>query len=121
MKNKILLILFAIMVFSNCSSITFQSQEVGVVTTQVDLPKSEKVEIKGEVIFYAWGHYPTEHIINIDTEFKQRGFGVVADPWVEEYQTFFNYLFTVLSFGMYNPRNFRITAFAIKESTQYDF
>jgi len=117
---KILTITF-LLLMTACSNVRFQSMGYATVTTEVDLKDTEKVEVKGEVIFYLWGNYPKEHIVNIDDEFKKRGFSYISDPRIEEYQTFLNYFLTAVTFGMYNPRNYRITAFVIKESNRYDF
>jgi len=107
--------------FTSCSSLRFQARENTAITNPLSGSESEKVVVKGQVVFYAWGHYPPEHIINIDDEFKKKGFSFVGKLYIEEYQTFFNRLLTILSFGMYNAKNFRFTAHAIKESNLHDF
>ena len=68
------------------------------------------VTIAGESQFYLWGMLPGERQVYVDKEFADRGYVSASYLEIEEYQSFKNLFFTVVSFGMYTPINYRLTA-----------
>jgi len=69
---------------------------------------------EGQNSFFLWGLLPQNHVVWIDEEVSQMGFVSGANISVEEYQTGLNLLKTILTLGMYIPKNYRITAYGLK-------
>ncbi len=70
---------------------------------------------EGERAFYLWGFLPRSHIVDVDAELSSTGLTNGARVSVEEYQTVGSAFLTILTFGMYIPKKFRISAYGVKD------
>ena len=110
-KAIIILLLFNL---ASCSVLSFKS------TGQYPLQLGQKKgyglveEFIGEKVFYAWGIVPYEHVIFIDQLVGESDFSSVANIRVEEYQSFENFFWSIISLGIYIPKNYRVKVYGKK-------
>ena len=81
---------------------------------QTDIPlglkegHKDKDEIKGQRNYFLWGYVPRTHVVYVDKEIVDKGYFSGANLEVSEYQTFLNFILSVISFGMYIAKNYSI-------------
>ena len=105
---RILISASFVLLLSSCTTLTFKSY--GEFPIYIG-PKKHHGEIhffEGEKDFYLWGIIPYEHKVYIDDILKKSDFLSVANVEFEEYQSVKNFAFSVLSLGLYVPRNYRV-------------
>ena len=68
----------------------------------------------GEKDFYLWGIIPYEHKVYLDDIMKEYDFISVANIEIEEYQDTKNFLLSLMSLGLYVPRNYRVKFYGKK-------
>ncbi|OFZ17211.1 MAG: hypothetical protein A2X86_01810 [Bdellovibrionales bacterium GWA2_49_15] len=97
-----------------CTTVHFRSS--GQTKTLVGIKQGHyhRAQIVGEKKFFLWGLIPNSHIVWTDHEVIQMGFQSGSNISIREYQTWTNFAFTVLSFGMYIPKNYEITVYGLK-------
>jgi hypothetical protein len=76
----------------------------------------KKVVVEGRKNFYLWGLFPTEHKVYIDRELLSGGLISAASIRIDEYQNPWENFLTIISFGMFVPMNYRISAFGKRVS-----
>lgn len=107
--KRLSLIICLISLFS-CSSISFQSsQKVSVTLNERDFQNNE-VTILVSKPFYVWGLVPSEHIVEVDKEFYNKGFESVSDLKIKEVKKIEKALWMMFTFGMYYPQSFELYA-----------
>jgi len=94
----------------SCTTITYRSS--GQFPVYVYDITSENVifDIEGKREFFLWGFYPGKVEVVIDEE-VERASALVNPSMVkiEEYQTFFDYVLSASSLGLYIPKRYRIS------------
>ena len=75
----------------------------------------EEIAVKEGVLkYYLWGLIPGDQELSLDKEFESLGLVSVGNIKIEEYQSMWNFLKSIASFGFYIPMNYRITAFGLR-------
>ena len=109
MKVIRLIGLLAIVLFnSSCTTLSFKSYGEFPVFIGAKKYHGNIQEYHGEVDFYLWGIIPFEHNVYIDDIMKEYDYFSAANVEVEEYQSVKNFIFSVVSLGLYIPRNYRV-------------
>ena len=111
MSTHKLVILFLCTTFMSCTTMHFRSQ--GDVRLVVGLKDEHHIirDIEGVKQYFLWGTIPRVHSVRVDKEVEDLGFTSGANVSVEEYQSFGNFVLSILSLGMYIPKNYRITVY----------
>lgn len=92
----------------SCSHLEFKSHDRIPTWGQKKQSPSERFFIQGERVFYLWGNYPEKHEIFVDNEIIDKGYGIATELSFEEFQTWQNFLWTIVSLGIYIPTNYLI-------------
>ncbi len=107
-EERFLSLIFCLFVLCSCTTIHFRSSG----TTSVPIGVKEGHKDKDEVIkkkyFFLWGAVPKSHIVYVDREIVDRGYFSGANVIISEYQTFWDWFFSMLSFGIYIPKTYSI-------------
>ena len=75
----------------------------------------DKFEIKGQKEFFLWGRVPkSAQEVFIDKLLVEKGFTAASSIYVEEYQSIGSMFWTIVTFGMYIPIDYRIYGFGQK-------
>lgn len=69
--------------------------------------------------FYLWGRYPTVHQINLDLELAKLGLIEASGLEIKWYDSWSDWGWKILTFGMYTPKTLQISAYGIKQKTHY--
>jgi len=93
---------------SGCTTLSFKSYGEFPIYIGAKKYHGTIQEYKGEKDFYLWGIIPFEQKVYIDDIMKEFDFFSAANVEVEEYQTMKNFIFSVVSLGLYVPRNYRV-------------
>lgn len=99
---------------AGCTTIRYTSDE-NVRVTLTKRPKHlDKFEYQDKVRFYLWGLYPSENVVKIDLLTRSEGFKSLSKLKIEEYLEWDDWLYMVVTLGMYTPRTYRLTGLAQK-------
>lgn len=100
---------------SSCTTIEYSSKKV--IPTHISVTKNHinRQSISGTKDFYLWGLVPEKHSVFIDDNMRDIGFVSSANTRIEEFQTFKQKMYSIISMGMYIPKSYKITSFGIKE------
>ncbi|MBT3586258.1 MAG: hypothetical protein HN509_15230 [Halobacteriovoraceae bacterium] len=112
MLRFLLLITF----LSGCTTIHYRTK--GNIAAAI-APKNEhkhRVEIKGKKEFYLWGLLPANQVVYVDDEMANAGLISAANIRISEFQTRSDFIYGLISFGMYVPKSYKIVGFGVKSS-----
>jgi hypothetical protein len=102
------LVFLTLILSIGCSTIHYASQgEIPVYLSGTE-GHSENFNAKGKVEFYFWGQYPNNQVVYLDTIGKDQGFTEISSITIEEGLSFKDWMQTVFSLGMYNPRSYKV-------------
>ena len=114
---RLITILFLV---SACTSLHFRNSG----QTEVPLGKkeghSDEDSIEGERNYFLWGFVPRNHVVYVDREITDKGYYSGANVEVGEYQSYLNFFFSVISFGMWIPKNYRINFHGYRRHVEID-
>ena len=108
MRKSVLIFFF---IFQSCTTVHFRS------SGQIPIHLSPKKghgsiqEFHGEKKFYLWGLLPQNHTVDVSEVARNLGYSSSANIFISEYQTIPNFFITMLSLGMYIPRNYSVKAY----------
>ena len=102
-------ILLFILVFASCSSIQFKSSEIIPVSFNKDTDVKDKLDLDVEKSFYLWGLIPSQHTVEVDKVFEEKGAFSVSQFSIKEVQTKKKGLWMILTAGLYYPETYRIS------------
>lgn len=105
---KIICLLASLIFTSSCTTLSFKSYGEFPIFIGAKKYHGNIQEYTGEKDFYLWGIIPFEHKVYIDDIMKEYDFFSVANIEVEEYQSLKNFIISILSLGLYVPRNYRV-------------
>jgi hypothetical protein len=106
------IVLGLLTILSACSgALTFHGK--GLIPMYVGAKKDHDtpIEIEGEKEVYLWGNINPDNEVFIDEELYNQGMLSAANITVHQYQSKMNFIISLLSFGLYMPKNYRIRAF----------
>jgi hypothetical protein len=92
----------------------FQSEQSIPVYVSAKGSHKHKVSVVGQRDFYLWGMYPAEQKISIDKELADEGLLSAANVRIKENVSSMQLLKSIISFGLYMPVSFEVSAFGIK-------
>ena len=100
--------------FSSCTVLHFRSK--GTIPLAVGQRAGHTVRkvIKGEKRFYLWGIVPRQHYVLVDKIVDDSGFASGANVTISEYQSFLNFVISVISLGIYIPKNYEIKLYGMR-------
>lgn len=106
---KIIGSLISLFFFLNCSGVRFKSQNK--IATSFDSLKNhnEFVSINVSRPFYLWGLIPSEHVVEVDSEFIKKGFDSVSELEILEIDKKTEFVWSALTLGMYIPKKYKLT------------
>lgn len=104
--------------FFSCTTLDFRSS--GAIRAKVSPQEGHKhfVEVEGRKEFYVWGTIPERHRVDVDKLLADRGFVSAANITVHEYTSWGSLFKSIFSFGLYTPRNYKVTGFGIKTTDE---
>tara|TARA_B100000886_G_scaffold161836_1_gene110343 strand:- start:997 stop:1353 length:357 start_codon:yes stop_codon:yes gene_type:complete len=102
------ILLLTLKLLTSCTTLSFKSYGEYSIFLGPKKGHGEIQEYVGEKDFYLWGVIPFEHTVYIDNVMKEFDFYSIANVEVEEYQSFKNFVLSVLSLGLYVPRNYKV-------------
>ena len=93
----------------SCSSIQFKSTEIIPVNFNGDVSETENVTVEVEKSFYLWGMIPSNHSVEVDKVFEEKGADSVSNFSIAEVKTSKKTLWMILSAGLYYPQTYLIS------------
>lgn len=100
---------FLSLIFASCSSIEFKSTEIIPVNFNQDSSDTESVQLEVKKSFYLWGMIPSNHSVNVDEIFEEKGADSVSNFSIAEIKTQKKTLWMILSAGLYYPQTYLIS------------
>ncbi len=97
-----------------CTTMHFRSSGHTKTLVGVKAGHDHRDQVQGERKFFLWGFIPQSHIVWVDQEVINMGLQSGSNISVRVYQTWGNFLLTVLTFGMYIPKNYEVTVYGLK-------
>ena len=68
------------------------------------------VKVSGKKEFYLWGNFPSFHQIHIDEKLSETGAVSVSEIEIKEYVSLESFCYRLITFGLFTPVNYEITA-----------
>ena len=101
------------LILSACAQLTFHSE--GKIPTYIGPQKNHNyfVKVDGTKEFFFWGNVGPDIHVFVDDELGKQGVVSAANLKVHQYQSFSSYIWSLVSFGLYIPIDYRIEAFGI--------
>ena len=105
--NKV--IFFLVIILTSCSSIQFNSSEIISVSFDKDSSVKETLDVDVEKSFYLWGLIPSQHTVEVDKVFEEKGALSVSQFSIKEIKTKKKSLWMILTAGLYYPETYKIS------------
>ena len=105
--NKLSLYIFFVL-FSSCATVEYRSKGLVPVSLTSKTNHFKDFEIEGKTRFYFWGFYPKVNYVDIDQVVKSYSYNAVSKIKIEEYVSAKDALMSVITFGVYTPRSYRV-------------
>lgn len=103
---------------SSCTIMEYRSKNAIPIYLSPQKAHLTRVQLKGQKEFYLWGLYPQKHIINVDIELSDSGVTSAAKLRIKEFMLPISFLWSIISFGFYIPKNYEIEVYGIKRSVR---
>ena len=118
LKNYFYILIMSL-INSSCSVLTFERGEnIPVFFNQKD-SHTYIVEAYGKKEFFLWGLIKPNPNVDIEKRLKEKGVSSAANLKLIEYQSFQSFFFTLISFGLYYPLDYKIIVDAILDREHY--
>lgn len=75
---------------------------------------SKKRVFSGVKRFFLWGHVPGDQKVYLDKRFREKGLLSVANLTIEEFQTTGQFFQTLLSFGVFSIKSYKVTGYGME-------
>lgn len=98
------------LLLQSCAKISFQSNNITPSYISTKPKHSHRISLVGVRDFYLWGLIPNQHVVNLSEVLSAGGLITGAGLTVEDYQTFEDKVWSVVTLGLYLPRHYRVKA-----------
>lgn len=99
-----------ILLFNSCAIIEFKHSGKLPYSTNPVVKSEKRRSVEGVKDFYLFGLLPEKHVVYTDKELSKRGLLVVKKLKTTSYITSWQFFKSMLSFGLYIPMTYKITA-----------
>lgn len=100
--------LFAILCLQSCAQTSYRSSNSTPSYISVKPNHHHRVSLVGVREFYLWGLIPSHHNVDISEVMSSAGLVTSAGITVEDYQTFSDKIWALMTLGLYIPKHFRL-------------
>lgn len=101
--------------FTSCSSLDFI--EDGKTPYKISAGKNSEqtVQIESTADFYFWGNSPGDFTVNLEDHGNELGLDLPSAVTIEQTMGWKSFFFTILTFGLYCPVDYKISLLTNKE------
>ncbi len=104
------LFLLAILVLQGCAKISFESSNKVPTYISSKPDHNHRFSVMGVKDFYFFGMIPSQHRVDLSEVMSSAGILTSAGLQVEDFQTFEDKFWALITLGMYTPRHYRVKA-----------